>query len=233
MSFIDNIDINPNTPRFVRGPFIIINSVVMFLSTILLCLSGLSIYFLNDYYLLKEMTLPIGSFVLTAYMVIVSIVGIVAIWKKKVKFHMGYMVLLFLLVIALVGVSSKMVYLTRDSNKLEHKIEKVWSHIGNYHHGRSLHYLGGLIEKIEKSHQCCGWSKETEGGHCRHFTKRNAKHGYCGPLIERNVEALFLTLGIYGIVLSIIEIGLLILSTFVLIKVNNNPKSKSFILQDE
>ncbi|KAN0037850.1 hypothetical protein ACTA71_000021 [Dictyostelium dimigraforme] len=231
MTFIDNFEFNSNTPRLVRGPFIILNSIIFSLSFILLCSTGIIIYYLNDYYLVKDLTLPLGSFIISAYMVIASIVGGISIWKKKLGLHLTFMVFLVVLIFCLVGVSAKMIVDSHHPEKLQHKIEKIWYRVGDYQH-HSKHYQNGIIEIIEKHHRCCGWSKEIEGNYCVHFNRRGSGHGYCAPYVEKSVESILKYLGYYGIVLSVIELILLILSGFFLLKTNKNVKSKSFILKN-
>ncbi|KYQ90044.1 tetraspanin family protein [Tieghemostelium lacteum] len=225
---VDTSDLLPKTPRYLKVPLIILNAILWILGLLLIILGGVAVSKFSNIKEMISISIPAGLIVIGVFFVILTIVGCFVAYKENLVGLVFYTVFMLVLLVCLIGVGGGALSYRND---VETPLHKAWSLSDN-----------NTKNIIEDYFQCCAWDENenlTIGTKCLTsepipgnpvpiIVRTNPDGPYCKNTIIDFVQKYLYLAGAAGLTIGIIEFISMLFALFLIIRICNSPRSKSY-----
>eukprot|EP01133_Synstelium_polycarpum_P008220 gene8220-9667_t len=205
--------------------------VLAVLGLLLIILGGVAISKLSNVKEVFHVTIPAGIVVIGVFFIILTIIGCVVAYKEKLVGLVFYTVFMLILLVCLIGVGGGAFTYRND---METPLYLAWNKSS-----------GSDKTIVEDYLKCCSWSEvdpTNAGPHCvyteitpdntTYLVRNSSVFGqntpFCKQTMTDFIQKYLKIAGVAGVTIGVIEFATMLFALFLIVRICNNPRSKSY-----
>ncbi|GAM28816.1 hypothetical protein SAMD00019534_119920 [Acytostelium subglobosum LB1] len=218
---VDTSDLLPKTPRYLKVPLIILNTILWLLGIVLVACGGYALSKLSHLDDIINVSLPAGIIVIGVFFLVLTVVGCVVAYKEKLVGLVFYTVFMLILLVCLIGVGGGAFSYRNDAAK---PIGTAWDKATNDERNIAQEFF-----------DCCCWTdaNSTCGSNCQVVNETgsvvpNLNKTTCNITVVDYVQKNLYVAGAAGVTVGVIEFISMLFALFLIVRICKNPRPKSY-----